>query len=73
MKSRKYQEGLRFTTIVLNGTRYEPHVTGDEILDTCEECDLNEFCDDENKLCYLCDNMIDPNYCFKKSGNNEEK
>ena len=67
MKIRKYKEGFRLTAIVLNGTRYEPQVI-DETRNTCEECDLDEFCNDENQLCFLCDSMIDPSHCFRKSG-----
>ena len=53
-------------SIIINGVRYDA-ATPRYADDSCNECDLADFCQKAEMHCYTCSALIGMRRCFKKS------
>lgn len=57
---------MNSVSIIINGVRYDaatPQYAGD----SCDKCDLADFCQEVEMHCYTCSALIGMRRCFKKS------
>lgn len=53
------RNNMNSVSIIINGIRYDG--------DSCDKCDLADFCQEVEMHCYTCSALIGMRRCFKKS------